>query len=184
MIDLDGYSLFFRNKAKLKDTSKDCTNNEYMTFSEREVVNFDLVKRQYANDLGLSEENATSVDALMSYKGGLQLIEFKNGKVNNREIKDKARDSLLIFLDIIGKNLSYSRTNMDFFVIYNMEKNPLPHQALNDSPSLVYISECIMEKSGQEFIRFGLERYKGLYFKDVHTYSKEKFDLYLNDLCS
>ena len=123
MINVDLYPILNDNIESLKETSKDDsdTNNiQYMTTSEIAVVNFDLVKRSYVNGFGLSEEVATSVDAIVPMKDGILFVEFKNGKVNNRNIKDKARDSLLIFLEIIGKNITFSRSNIDFVVIYNI----------------------------------------------------------------
>lgn len=51
-----------------------------------------------------------------------------NGKVNNRNIKDKLRDSLLIFGDITGSTVLTARENAVFIVVYNQEKNPLPNQ--------------------------------------------------------
>ena len=91
-------------------------------------ANFDLVKRHYVNGFGLSEDAITSVDAIVPLEDRILFVEFKNGQVNNRNIKDKARDSLLVFLEIIGENIAFSRSNIDFIVVYNLEKNPLPRQ--------------------------------------------------------
>ena len=189
MINLDSYAIFRDNRKTLRETSKDDSNPndiQYMTSSETEVVNFDLVKRHYVNKLNLSEEVATSVDAIALLEDGILFIEFKNGKVNNREIKDKARDSLLIFLEIIGENIAFSRSNVDFVVVYNLEKNPLPRQVqkgqLQDTPSRVSIADHFMGKARKEFICFDLERYERLYFRNIHTYSKKRFEEYLQAL--
>lgn len=186
MIDLNSYPIFAGNKKTLRETSKDDSNIldiQYMTQSDAEAVDFDMVKRRYANALGLSEENAASVDAIIQLKDHVAFIEFKNGKVNNRNIKDKARDSLLIFSDITGKNISYIREQTDFIVVYNSEKNPMPNQIKKDrvqeSASRAAIADYFMSKAQKEFILFDLERYKKLYFREVHTYSKEKFEEYL-----
>lgn len=113
-------------------------------------------------------------------------IEFKNGQVNNRNIKDKARDSLLVFLEIIGENIAFSRSNIDFIVVYNLEKNPLPKQVqkgqLQETPSRVSIADHFMGKARKEFICFDLERYERLYYRNIHTYSKERFGEYLQAL--
>lgn len=165
-----------------KDDS-DSADTKYMTNSNMEVVHFDLVKRCYVNELGLSEDTATSVDAIVGFKDCISFIEFKNGKVNNRNIKDKARDSLLMFLDITGKNITYSRKEVELIVVYNIEKNPLPNQfkkgKLQETPSRIKIGEHIAAKAGETFILFDLERYKKLYFKEVRTYSREMFEEYL-----
>lgn len=91
MINLELYPILLDNRKSLRETSKDTSypnDIQYMTSSETEVVNFDLVKRHYANGFGLSEEVVTSVDAIVPFENGILFVEFKNGKVNNREIKD------------------------------------------------------------------------------------------------
>ncbi len=185
-MDLDAYPLFAGNKATLRETSKDDStpeNVQYMTDETALVVDFDMVKRRYVNALGLSEDCASSVDALRENGGRMELVEFKNGKVNNRSIKDKARDSLLLFCDITGKGLSYTRGNVDFIVVYNAARNPLPRQAAKGqtqfSPSRTAIGEHFAAKAKKELILFDLERYERLYFRRVHTYSKERFASYL-----
>ena len=125
MIDLDLYPILYKNRDSLKETSRDTSVPEaieYMTSSELDVINFDLVKRAYANDLNLSEEVAASVDAVVPLMDGILFVEFKNGKVKSREIKNKVRDSLLIFLGIIGESIEYSRKNIDFIVVIILKK--------------------------------------------------------------
>ena len=146
MIKLELYPILSDNRESLRETSKDDSDPndiQYMTSSETEVVNFDLVKRHYVNGFGLSEDAITSVDAIVPLEDRILFVEFKNGQVNNRNIKDKARDSLLVFLEIIGENIAFSRSNIDFIVVYNLEKNPLPRQVqkgqLQETPSRVSI---------------------------------------------
>ena len=191
MINLDLYPIFQSNKDSLRETSKDDSdpnNIQYMTFSETIVVNFDSVKRQYANNLELSEEAATSVDAIVPLEDSVLFVEFKNGKVNNRNIKDKVRDSLLIFLEIIGETIAFSRSNIDCVVVYNLSKNPLPNQIkkgqLQETPSRISISDHFTKKANEELVLFGLEGYKRLYFRNVHTYHVEQFENYWKTLHS
>ena len=123
MIDLYTYDIFRKNTATLKEISKDdsdCNNIKYMTESAETAVSFDKVKRIYVNALKLSEDNAASVDAVMQFPAGVFFIEFKNGKVNKQNVKDKMHDSLLLFCDIIGKNISYTRENISFILVYNI----------------------------------------------------------------
>lgn len=186
MINLMIYSIFETNKTTLRETSKDDSNPvdiKYMTSSDLEAINFDLVKRHYANMLGLSEEVASSVDAVIQMDGHISFIEFKNGKVNNRNIKDKIRDTLLIFSDITGINIDYSRNNIDLIVVYNLEKNPLPNQfkkgKLQETPSRIAIAKHFAAKAKEPVILFDLERYKKLYFREIRTYSQEEFEEFL-----
>ncbi len=141
-----------------------------MTESQIEAVNFDEFKTKYANNLRLSEECAASTDALLQTDTGLAFVEFKNGKVNNRNVKDKIRDSLLLFCDFTQKTISYTREHVDFIVVYNEEKNPLPNQYKKqtnaDAPSRTEISRYFLGKGNQELILFDLERYQHLYFRE------------------
>lgn len=187
MINLSIYPIFKKCKDTLRNTSKDDANTQYMIDSEQEVINFDMVKTAYTSFLKLSNETATSIDALLPVDKHILFIEFKNGKVVNRDLKDKARDSLLIFLDIIGKGLAFSRNYVDFIVVYNYEKNEVSEQELiqrkiQDAPSKDMISSYIHSKAKEPFIRFGLEGYQKLYFREVRTYAKGKFESYLETL--
>lgn len=186
MIKLDDYDIFRENKKSLRELSKDDSDPndvQYMTDVPMDAVDFDKVKRIYANRLGLSEECAASADALMSAKNRVLLIEFKNGKVNNRNVKDKVRDSVLLFCDITEKHIADTRENVEFVLVYNPGRNPMPNQVIKartqESASRDAIGKHFMLKANQEYIRFDLERYKRLYFKDVHTYSVEEFEGYL-----
>lgn len=186
MIELNSFPIFSGNKASLKEISKDdsdSNNIQYMTELLWEAVSFDLVKRHYVNALGLSEEAAASVDAVIQLGETIAFVEFKNGKVNNRNVKDKIRDSLLIFNDITGKNITYTRENAELVIVYNHEKNPLPNQLkkgkTQDSPSRTAISDYFTAKAQKELILFDLERYEKLYFRRVHTYPPERFEEYL-----
>lgn len=80
MINLELYSILQNNKASLRATSKDDSDPssiQYMTSSETDAVNFDLVKRHYTNEFGLSEDSITSVDAIIPLRDRILFIEFK-----------------------------------------------------------------------------------------------------------
>lgn len=189
MINLNQYQILMDNRASLKGTSKDASTPghiEYMSPSDTEVVNFDLVKRSYANQHYHTEEHAASVDAIFQHREGILFIEFKNGIVKSSVIKNKIRDSLLIFLDIIGETLTFSRSYIDFVLVYNLEKNSRSEShekgKLQNTPSGIKIAEHIAKKAGEKYIRFDLERYKGLFFRAVYTLTKEEFNEYLKKL--
>lgn len=172
-------------KSTLKETSLDDSNKEdkkYMTKSELPAIDFDLVKRKYANSLGLSEDKAHSVDAIVITKEeNLEyFIEFKNGKVEGktkRNIKDKIRDSLLIYSDVTLKNVSYTRKNAIFILVYNEEKN-------KRGKSLDDIRSHLMDKAQIEERRFDLEKFEDIFFKEVHTYTEKQFDNFIKDISS
>ncbi|HHT24825.1 MAG TPA: hypothetical protein GXZ76_04830 [Clostridiaceae bacterium] len=171
---IDQYKIFKDNIQSLKKISEDTTNHEFMCELEIEAVNFDMVKRMYVNSLYLSEDNSKSVDALLFHGENSIFIEFKNGDMHNqkREVKEKIKDSLLIFCDIIDKNISHTRKKLDFVLVYNSEKNP-------KSVNLKLITDHLNAKANREEIRFGLEEYPKLYFNNIHTYDKIEFENYI-----
>ena len=162
-----------------------------MTNSSCEVYNFDAVKTQYANSLGLTEEVASSCDGLFWSDNWRGLIEFKNGKdIKANEIKFKILNSLLILCDINNINVSDTRSEMEFILVYNSIKKPITEAEINqykkdkkdiivESESKDYICKYISKKANTEYRRFGLSTYVGLYFKDVHTYDIEEFESWL-----
>ena len=176
------------NLSSLKEISKDDSdksNIQYMTKSLLEVINFDEVKKKYINSLGLSEDNASSVDGILEIGDRVDFIEFKNGKMKNekRNVKDKIRDSLLMFCDITEKQICDTREQVEFILVYNQEKNPVHgrvvSEEIQESYSRIEIAKYFSKKAKKEFIRFDLEKFKKLYFRDVHTYSEEEFKDYI-----
>jgi hypothetical protein len=177
--------------SNLKSISYDSSRNEYMTNSSCEVYNFDAVKTQYANSLGLTEEVASSCDGLFWSDNWRGLIEFKNGKdIKANEIKFKILNSLLILCDINNINVSDTRSEMEFILVYNSIRKPITEAEINqykkdkkdiivESESKDYICKYISKKANTEYRRFGLSTYVGLYFKDVHTYDIEEFESWL-----
>ena len=49
---------------------------------------------------------------------------------------------------------------------------------VQESDSREAIAKHFLGKAKEELIRFDLERFKTLYFRNVHTYSKEEFKAY------
>ena len=182
MIDLFQYEEFSQNMKPLGQLSEDTKNNTELIFSDLPAVSFDDVKTQYTAALHCSDENACSVDALMQNGDRVLMIEFKNGEVNSGEIKRKIWDSLLIFCDITKKQVSDTRAESDFFLVYNKSNNELNHQEkkkISKSEERDWINNHVFRIAGQEFIRYDLSRFQGLYFREVHTYTAEEFTTYL-----
>ena len=120
-----------------------------MTNSELNAVNFDLVKDKYIEDLSVPEKPKSSDAFYASNSGEMYLIEFKNGSIS-RKVKSDARlkivESLLILTDILGVNLSYTRQNLSFILVYNENKNPLEEDAKDElqiSKSRDYIDKRV-----------------------------------------
>ena len=172
---IEDYPIFTNKIATLKEMSKDTSHTQYLTDSMVKAVNFDKVKQDYVNGLGLSENTARSADTLAFLPTGPVFIEFKNGKVSPGDIKNKIRDSLLIYGGITGQNITETRKFMEFVLVYNPQKNI----DKSHSPSREIIVNSVAKKAETEIVRFDLERYRTLYFFDVHTYTPTELENYL-----
>ena len=115
----------------------------------------------------------------------MSLCLFKNESISNetrRKIIQKACESLLIFCDITHTDISFSRENINFILVYDYEKNK--HKINQDdesasiqhSESLGFIANHVMKKSKQHLIHFKLDRLKTIYFNDVFTLTPSEFD--------
>lgn len=181
-------------KSTLKNTSMDKSKlpAEYMTQCQLEVIDFDYVKDDYIHRNKLPKF-ANSSDALFIDKKNneLFLIEFKNGIIDNLKnfkLKLKIYDSLLILLDIINENISYSRKHINFILVYNEQ---VTHQSSHyklrkDEVAHSLALESIVSRTSKlaklEYIQFDLGIFKELYFKDVYTYTSFEFQKYFVDI--
>lgn len=185
---LNNMPLFEEHLSTLKKTSKDKGRNEYMTESDLEVVDFDKVKEAYIRGMALSEEPCSS-DALYADKtGDIYFVEFKNGFVDKRtgfNICNKIYDSLLIFNDIMNTTATFCRKKVNFILVYNAERNSsdasgkvavTKDMVEEASPSRAEIAKYFSRKAKKHFVRFGLEKFKNLYFRDVFTYTESEFE--------
>ncbi len=179
MNNFNNLDIFKNNLKSLKYCSFD-DNGDFMTSLEILSIWFDNVKKQYFENFGLSYQTSQSVDSIFITENTVVFIEFKNGKVGNiaKDVKGKAKDSLLIFNDLTNTTLSFSRDNIIYVVVYNESKNP----KLSKTSSKNRISEYLSNKSNEERIYFDLTKYKKAYFKDIHTYNEQEFNDYINEL--
>lgn len=187
MINIDNYEIFKNNLSTLKEISKDDSETiaKYMTQSTLSAINFDGVKTEYLKSFHLSDELSKSCDGLLCFNDKDILIEFKNGEsIKPSDIKIKIKESLLILTAIITQDEIIEIKNKGVFIlVYNANKNPITEQQITQenikkSSSSQYIKQYIFEKSGKEFIRYGLEEFKK-YFNEVHTYCQEDFEEYI-----
>ena len=170
--------LFKDSVSTIKKASMDDGTGEkrYMTDSQMQVIYFDEVKGKYVRALDVSE-TPCSVDALHIQNGIAVFIEFKNGKMTTEKIYNihyKIYDSLLIFGDIMKQNVSSFRKNLDFILVYNEAKNPDDPNSRQKS-SKAEIADRISQKGKTRHIRFNLERFQNLYFRNVYTYTEREF---------
>ena len=183
----DKIEYFNDTKETFKKMSYDGTDNVSMIDCNQIGYDFDLVKTHYANSLGLTEEVAKSIDTLY-YSRKINkyiFVEFKNGLMTNAkaDVIHKVKDSLLIFCDIFNENISFTRKNALFILVYNEEKNRKINKTTNgDEYGKDELKKHIYGLAKEHEILFGLERYRGLYFCDVFTYGKAEFNNVLNDI--
>lgn len=182
--ELYNIPIFKQNMSTFKETSYDKDGEEpgYMTDSQIQVINFDKVKDGYIKNLALSNTPCSN-DALYFGKDNkIFFVEFKNGVLDERprrnfNICKKIYDSLLIFNDIVNKNISFCRENLYFILVYNENKNKREAcKTEQEESSKAIISKKIHKKAKKKFIRFGLDRFEKLYFKEVFTYTESEFE--------
>lgn len=164
---------FLENRSSLKNTSLDDHNKEnpiYMLEYSNEVVDFDKAKEAYLKTMKCQSEELMSADALWLHNEKTLLIEFKNGSLKKaaKDIKNKLKDSVFILADITSNNIDTIRKNVEFILVYNEEKN--------QSSSKLKIANGITKLAGEEFLRFGLDKYRGLFFSKAHTYTRTEFE--------
>lgn len=178
MIDLDKENLFLESMDTLKNTSAVDAHKEYLSNSNLNVINFDKVKDSYCSILKYySKAKLHSNDALYidKSKSKFIFIEFKNGKLEGKGLKDvqlKISESLLMFNDIINENLSFDRENVNYILVYNKEKN-LVFEAQRTS-SLSKFNNLLAKNAGKRFCINGFDRYF-YFFHDVKTINQEEF---------
>ncbi len=176
--------IFKNNMTTFKETSYDKDGKEpgYMTNSEIQVINFDKVKDCYIKDMSLTGKPCSNDALYIGKNSKIFFVEFKNGNLEKNKQKifnvyNKIYDSLLIFNDIVHQNISFCRENLYFILVYNESKNCSEERETKqeDSPKAM-ISKRIHNKAKKKFVRFGLEKFEKIYFKEVFTYTESEFE--------
>ena len=94
------------------------------------------------------------------------------------QLELKIIGSMYILQEITGKSFKELREITDYILVYNKEKNPHIFSAVDMGNYIVNLGTLNNKKirNLKEGISFGLEKFKGYCFKNVHTYSKEEFE--------
>ena len=182
--------IFKNNISSLKDTSRDSDSEVpgYMTDSEIQVINFDKVKESYIRKMNLTNTPCSNDALYIGKDKRIFFIEFKNGVMKNQKIYNvynKIYDSLLIFNDIVGENISFCRKHLYFILVYNEGKNSCEkYSGWQQDSSKAVISKYVHDKAKKKFVRFGLDRFEKIYFKKVFTYTESEFEhVFLSGIC-
>ena len=166
--------IFCKHTALLKETSADTSKVsaggkvEYVTNSEVLVVNFDDAAEDYIRTFAPGCMCPRSVDALALLDNRLAFIEFKNGDVDAKEIRQKVKFSLLMFCDFTDQRLQFTREHMDFYLV---APPPVPKN------NKERVAAQMEEKAGHiRHARMSVKRhFETLYFHNAHNYTKEEF---------
>lgn len=179
MNDLSAFSSFENAITTLQKASKDTGNGIYMTDSQYEVLDFDKIKKLYANNHAISK-HPSSADALsQDQNGSFVFVEFKNGTIKPKDIENinkKIYDSTAIFMDITNTTISFTRKNMDYILVYNESKNPIK----KNKQSITDITSHISGKAKEYYPRFRLASFKDYFFRNIYTYTEKEFTDYLS----
>lgn len=177
--DLSAFSSFKNAITTLKEASKDTGDGTvtYMTDSQYEVLDFDKIKKMYANKYKLTKHPASADALFQAQTGSFIFVEFKNGKVDTKNINKKIYDSTAIFMDITQTTISFTRENMNYILVYNESKNPIK----KNKQSITDIKGHILEKATEYYPRFYLASFKGYFFKNIYTYTEKEFTDYLSN---
>ena len=159
--------------ATLKNTSKDITNNTYMTNSTLNVVDFDKVPKEYARGKdwpGVPKSN----DALFIDGDKWTFIEFKNGSIDKCEIFRKIYDSVIMLLESGAvRDFEFVRQKIAYILVYSGEK--IQKWNYSDSRNSIYKHTSSLAK--KEIVLFELDKLIGYLLSEVHTYTQEDFEV-------
>ena len=174
--------IFKDNLSSFRETSRDTDGQESgcMTNSEIQVINFDKVKESYISEMKLPNTPCSNDALYIGKDEKIFFVEFKNGVMKKEKIFNvyyKIYDSLLIFNDIVGENISFCRKNLYFILVYNEGKNSCESDKVGQQDSSkAIISKYVHNKAKKKFVRFGLDRFEKIYFKEVFTYTEYEFE--------
>lgn len=193
MIDLYSHPIFAKHVTSLESTSRDTANNKCMSLSNIMVINFDKFMKDYSLSRSIIRE-LSSNDALFCDDDCLVFVEFKNGRINNKDafdIRKKVYDSVLAFLDTTSMTLAEMRANTKYILVYNGRKDQygvskqdsINGDCIQESPDFGDLTGNMNSISKTECILFGLDLFLNYCFKEVHTYTQDEFEHYIAKHC-
>lgn len=168
-------------ESTIKETSKSDENIDFIE-SEVKVYDFDTytedICKEYRNKKSLS-----SVDAFaLSDDGDLWFIEFKNARKSQlpkKSLPPKAYDSMYTAYFFLKERYSIDELKKKavLFVVYNddaISDENKENQSKSFSKFKTKMGE--MAKIDTETrILFGLEKFKGFLYREIHTIGKQEF---------
>ncbi len=192
LISFDDYPILKNNVSTLKETSvdkHDLNNIKYMTCSKRTAVNFDDVKKDYIENMSLSETPKSNDALFLSKDNKLIFVEFKNGFMDSAKkfsVRKKIYDSIIILTDILNTGISNLKGEMEYILVYNEYVNSNEKEILEKKRFLVQHSEAfdffaksVSKMANTEYVCFGIKIFENYCFSKVHTYTEAEFEEFL-----
>lgn len=151
---------------------------------QHRMYNFDGIKKQLCKKL--RGEKNFSCDAYWEKNGMRYLIEFKNrseGNIKREHLWNKAYDSFALLLVNENTTREELAKNTILIVVYDNQKNVPNSSSYNPSKSIDKITETLkgyakLSGINRLPVKFGLDKYKGVLYHDVHTLGVNDFKKY------
>jgi len=151
---------------------------------QHRMYNFDGIKKKLCRKFR-GEENF-SCDAYWKKNDMRYLIEFKNqgeGNIKREHLWNKAFDSLALLLMNEGTTREELAKNTILIVVYDNQKNIPNSSSYNTSESFDKITKRIkgfakLSGVSQLPVKFGLDKYKGVLYREVYTLEINDFKKY------
>ncbi|WP_270288226.1 hypothetical protein [Enterococcus casseliflavus] len=175
-------SIVLENYRKtIRDLSYDSTNDEYMTDSLVQAIDFDRVKDQFTSRIGYRDcKSPMSNDVFYTDSDGTHyFIEFKNGaNILPHMLSQKNYDSTIILAILLSEKLEDLKDNLQYILVYNEEKiteESLINRYVQNSKERDSIGKFFSKKAKTTFIFFQQDFFKGYLFSEVFTLNKKEF---------
>lgn len=143
-------------------------------------INFDLLTKYYFDHKN-SYANSPSNDSVLNYKGKDYFVEFKDSKGKNikkRDLYEKIRSSMLVYLDITNERISSVKENVGYILVYN------PYKDNPDDSSIKRINNILGQYAYpyETKDKYNIKsNYEGLYFKEVLFFTPLGFKMSLDE---
>ncbi len=148
---------------------------------QHRMYNFDGIKKTLCKKF--RGEQTFSCDAYWEKEGKRYLIEFKNqgeGNIKREHLWNKAYDSLALLLVNENKTREELAQNTILIVVYDNQKSKSDSSSYQPSKSFDKITEAFKSYAklsgvNRLQVKFGLNRFKGSFYHEVHTLEVNDF---------
>lgn len=174
-LDSHSFSRKYPNSAsKLSDVSLDKANNHPMIDDDRPIINFDHVKDQFAQSISPDgkkpKEGIKSADGYFQSGGRDFFVEFKNGKIDEKDLLTKIYDTAIVFCNLVNKSPEHLRLNGEFILVYN------PNKIKKNLRARIEAIDVLAGPRSDRILHSIYSKVKGYLFNEVHECTPEEFE--------